>query len=67
MAQQRTPIDRVTHTVADLTDRSDAEVQLILGASAVAVGGGVAVAATLKTVEVLMNLGAAFSRGAGSR
>ncbi len=68
MAQQRSPVDRVTHTVADLTDRSDAEIKLILGVSAVAVGVGVTVAATLKTIEVLMNLGAAFGRrAAGSR
>ena len=68
MAQQKSPVDRATHTVADLTGRSDAEVKLLLGVTAVGVGVGVAVAATLKTVEVLMNLGAAFGRrAAGNR
>ena len=67
MAQQRTPVDRATHTLAELTGRSDTEFKLLMGATAVVVGAGVAVAATLKTVEVLMNLGAAFSRRAPGR
>ena len=35
MAQQKSPVDRATHTLADLTGRSDAEVKLLLGATAV--------------------------------
>ena len=58
MPQSTSVPGRVTHTVADLTGRTDDEMRLLLGVAA----AGVAVAATLRTVEVLMNLGATFAR-----
>ena len=60
MPQNTSVTGRVTHTVADLTGRTDAEIRLITGVAA----AGVAVAVTLRTVEVLMNLGASFARRA---
>ena len=58
MPQDKSPAARVTATVADLTGRSDDEVRLLLGVAA----AGVAVAGTIRAVEVLMNLGASFAR-----
>ena len=60
MAQEKSPVARVTATVADLTGRSDDEVRLLLGVAA----AGVAVAGTIRAVEVLINLGASFARRA---
>ena len=60
MPQNTSVTGRITHTVADLTGRTDDEMRLLLGVAA----AGVAVAATLRTVEVLMNLGATFARRA---
>jgi len=51
---------RATHTVADLTGRTDDEIRLLVGVAV----AGVAVAATIRTVEILMNLGASFARRA---
>jgi hypothetical protein len=61
MPQSTSVSGRVTHTVADLTGRTDDEIRLLLGVAV----AGVAVAGALKTVEVLMNLGATFARHAG--
>ena len=60
MAKEKSPAARVTATVADLTGRSDDEVRLLLGVAA----AGLAVAGTIRAVEVLINLGASFARRA---
>jgi len=60
MPQDKSPAGRVTATVADLTGRSDQEVRLLLGVAA----AGVAVAGTIRAVEVLVDLGASFARRA---
>jgi hypothetical protein len=60
MPQNTSVTGRITHTVADLTGRTDAEIKLITGVAA----AGVAVAVTVRTVEALMNLGATFARRA---
>ena len=60
MPQDKRPARRATATVADLTGRTDGEVRLLVGVAA----AGVAVAATIRAVEVLINLGASFARRA---
>lgn len=60
MPENTSVAGRVTHTVADLTGRTDAEIRLLTGVAA----AGVAVAVSIRTVEVLMNLGASFARRA---
>ena len=62
MPQNTSVTGRVTHTVADLTNRSDEEIKLLVGVAV----AGVAVAATIRTVEILINLGATFARRAAS-
>jgi hypothetical protein len=61
MPQSTSVSGRVTHTVAELTGRSDDEIRLLAGLAV----AGIAVAGAIKTVEVLMNLGATFARHAG--
>ena len=60
MPQNTSVTGKLTHTVADLTGRTDAEIRLFTGVAA----AGVAVAVTLRAVEGLMNLGATFARRA---
>ena len=60
MPQNTSVSGRVTHTVADLTGRTDDEIRLLMGVAV----AGVAVAGALKAVEVLMDLGATFARHA---
>ena len=61
MPQSTSVSGRVTHTVADLTGRSDDEIRLLVGLAV----AGVAVAGAIRTVQVLVDLGATFARHAG--
>ena len=62
MPQDKSPAGRVTAAVADVTGRSEHEVRLLLGVAA----AGIAVAGTIRAVEVLIDLGASFARHARS-
>jgi len=58
MPQSTSVSGRVTHTVADLTGVSDDEIRLLVGLTV----AGLAVAGALRTVQVLIDLGASFAR-----
>lgn len=60
MPQSTSVSGRVTHTVADLTGRSDDEIRLFVGLTV----AGLAVAGALRTAQVLMDLGATFAHHA---
>ena len=61
MPQSTSVSGRVTHTVADLTGVTDDEVRLLVGLTV----AGLAIAAALRTAQVLVDLGATFARHAG--
>jgi hypothetical protein len=60
MPENTSVTGRVTHTVADLTNRSDEEIKLLMGVAV----AGLALAATLRAAQVLVDLGATFARRA---
>ena len=61
MPQSTSVSGRVTHTVAELTGRSDDEIRLLVGLAV----AGIAVAGAIRTAQVLVDLGATFARHAG--